>query len=269
MISPQVKSEIIVDSHCHLDLLEEKGFDIDEIIANAKQNNVEILQTICTKISEIDKITKFSDRYQNVFASAGVHPCNVEEEGVVSSEKIIEICKNNPKIIGIGETGLDYYWKKDGIENQKKSFLNHIEAAQELQIPVIIHSRDADQDMVEILTKTQQKKKYPALLHCFSSTKELALKALDLEIYISLSGILTFKNAKDLQEIAKEIPLEYLLVETDSPYLAPTPNRGKTNQPSYTKFVVEFLAELKNISAQEVAKITTENFFKLFSKAKI
>lgn len=255
---------MIIDSHCHLDLLENQGFNIDEIVANAKENGVEILQTICTRISKLDEILKFSDKYENVFASVGNHPCNVDSEAFVSSETIVKIVKQNKKIIGIGETGLDYFHKDSEIKNQKKSFLAHIEAAQILQKPLIIHSRDCNEDMIEILISEQKNQQFPALLHCFSSSQKLAFKALDLGIYISWSGILTFKNARDLQEIAKKIPLAMSLVETDSPYLAPTPNRGKTNQPAYTKFVVEFLAEILNKKPEEVASKTTENFKKLF-----
>lgn len=255
---------IIVDSHCHLDLLELKGENIDQIIANAKQNNVEILQTICTRISKINDILKYSKKYENVFASIGNHPCNVDEEPKIKAEDIIAICNNNKKIIGIGETGLDYFHKSAAIENQKASFLEHIKAAQILQKPLIIHSRDCDNDMIEILQSEQKNHKFPALLHCFSSSQTLAHKALDLEIYISLAGIVTFKNAQDLQQIAKNLPLNMILVETDSPYLAPTPHRGKTNQPAYTKNVVEFIAQLRGLEWQEVAAQTTQNFRRLF-----
>ncbi len=255
---------MIIDSHCHLDLLEEKGFDIDEIVANAAANDVSILQTICTRISRIDDILRYTKKYDNVYASIGNHPCNVDLEGLISVDEILAICKNNPKIIGIGETGLDYFHKDSLIENQKKSFLTHIKAAQILQKPVIIHSRDCDDDMAEILEAEYKNKNFPALMHCFASSQKLARKSLDLGVFISFSGILTFKNAKELQEIAKFVPLDKILVETDSPYLAPTPFRGQTNQPAYTRHVVEFLAQLKNISVSEVAKKTSENFCKLF-----
>lgn len=255
---------MIVDSHCHLDLLEQKDFDIDEIVKTAQENGVEFLQTICTKISEIDKITKFADKYDNVFASIGNHPCNVRDEGIISADEIIELAKSHKKIIGIGETGLDYYYEKESKNQQKQSFINHIEASQKTKKPLIIHARDADLDMIEILTSEQKNHEFPALLHCFASSENLARKALDLNIYISWSGIVTFKNAQDLQQIAKFVPLEKTLVETDSPYLAPTPHRGKTNQPAFTRYVVEFLAQLKESDPQEVAKITTQNFIDLF-----
>lgn len=257
----------LVDTHTHLDLLEEKGLNIDEIISNAKQNRVEILQTIGTKFSNFENVYKFTQKYDNVFASFGIHPCNVEEEEKITAEKIVEICKTHPKIIGLGETGLDYYHPGFVKENQIASFIEHIKAARILDLPVIIHTRDADLDMIKILESEMKNGKFKALLHCFSSSKELALKAIELGIYISVSGILTFKNAQELQNITKEIPLEFLLVETDAPYLAPMPHRGQTNQPAFTRHTAEFLAELKNVSFEEICQITTGNFYKLFSKA--
>ncbi len=258
----------IVDTHCHLDLIEKQGIAFDEIIQNSLQHNVKILQTICTRISEIDDLLKYTRLHDFIYASVGIHPCNVNEQPKITAAEILEICAKNPKIIGIGETGLDYYHDKSAIPLQKTSFLEHIKASQENDLPVIIHSRDADLDMIEILLSEQKNKKFPALLHCFSSSKDLAKKALDLGIYISISGIVTFKNASELQEIVKYLPLESLLVETDSPYLAPVPFRGKTNQPAFTKHVVEFIAQLKGLDVAEVIDQTSENFFAIFKKAK-
>lgn len=257
----------IVDTHCHLDLIEKQGLKFAEVVQNAAQNNVKILQTICTKITEIDKILSYTTEHDFIYASVGNHPCNVVEQPRITAEEIIKICNENKKIIGIGETGLDYYHDKSAIELQKLSFIEHIRASQQNNLPVIIHSRDADLDMMEILKSEQRNKNFPALLHCFSSSKELAKEALDLGIYISISGIVTFKNATALQEIVKFLPLDRLLVETDSPYLAPIPYRGKTNQPAFTKHVVEFIAQLKNISAEDVARETSQNFFRIFKKA--
>jgi len=255
---------IIVDSHCHLDLLEKQGYNIDEIMQNADAAQVKILQTICTRVSEVDKILHYSNKYKNVFASLGVHPNNVDEEPKINAAQLLKICAENKKIIGLGETGLDYYYKEAAPENQKASFTEHIRASQESGLPVILHSRDADSDMMEILVSEQKNKKFPALLHCFSSSEGLARKALDLGVFISISGIVTFKNAVELQQIVKFLPLESLLVETDAPYLAPVPHRGKTNQPAYTRNVVEFVAQLKGLEWQEVAAQTTKNFFGLF-----
>ncbi len=258
----------IVDTHCHLDLIEKSGLKIEDVIKNAQENQVKILQTISTKITEIDHILSYTKIRDFIYASVGIHPCNVAEQPKITAAEILKICAENSKIIGIGETGLDYYHDKSGIVAQKISFLEHIKASQQNKLPVIIHSRDADLDMMEILESEQKNQAFPALLHCFSSSKALAYKALDLGILISISGIVTFKNATELQEIVKSLPIESLLVETDSPYLAPSPYRGKTNQPAYTKHVVEFIAELKGLSLENVANQTSENFFKIFTKAK-
>jgi TatD DNase family protein len=257
----------LVDSHTHLDLLEEKGFNIDEVIENAAQNQVEILQTIGTRISKFDEVYKYARKYKNVFASVGIHPCNVEEEPKIKAAEIVEICKTHPKIIGIGETGLDYFHPGFVKENQIASFIEHISAARQLGLPVIIHTRDADVDMAKILESEMKKGEFKALLHCFSSSKDLALKAIELGISISISGIITFKNAIELQNIVKDLPLESLLVETDAPYLTPTPHRGKLNQPAYTHHTAEFLADLKGVSFEEICQITTGNFLKLFNTA--
>jgi TatD DNase family protein len=257
----------IVDSHCHLDLVEKQGLNLDEVLKTSDENQVKILQTICTRITEIDKILSYTKLRDSIYASVGIHPCNVDEQPRTNAKEILKICQENPKIIGIGETGLDYFHKDSEISSQKISFVEHIAASQENNLPVIIHSRNADLDMMEILESEQKNKNFPALMHCFSSSKELAKKTLDLGIYISISGIVTFKNALELQEIVKYLPLEFLLVETDSPYLAPTPFRGKTNQPGYTKYVVEFIAELKGLKFEDVMNQTTENFFKIFKKA--
>ena len=262
-------NNFIVDSHCHLDLLEAKDVNIDEIINNADKDNVKILQTICTKITEFDNINSYTKKYSNVFASIGIHPNNVDEQPKINVEEIIRICNNNSKLIGIGETGLDYYYDYAKKENQIESFIKHINIARKTNLPLIIHSRDADNDMITILQEQMKQGKFRALLHCFSSSKELALKALELEIYISISGIVTFKNAIELQNIVKELPLNRILVETDSPYLAPTPHRGKVNQPAFTKEVVKCIASLRNSTIEEISKITTNNFFNLFSKVKL
>ncbi len=256
----------IVDSHCHLDLIEEKGGNIDKIVNEALENNVKTLQTICTKISKFDQIYKYALKYDNVFASIGNHPCNVGEEKLVKAQEIIDLCNKNNKLIGIGETGLDYYHDASLKELQITSFKEHIKAARETGLPLIIHTRDADEDMINILKNEMKAGEFKALLHCFSSSKELAIEALKLGIYISISGIVTFKNATNLQEIVKELPINKILVETDSPYLAPMPYRGKMNQPAYTRNTAEFIADLKVINKEELFSITTKNFFNLFKK---
>lgn len=257
--------DYIVDTHCHLDLIEEKGINLEEILQNCQKNNVKILQTISTKFSNYEKLSKYTKKHDNIFMSVGLHPCNVSLDEYKNHEEIIELCRSDSKIIGIGETGLDYYHDIGQINLQKKSFLQHILASHLNKLPVIIHSRNADKDMAEILQSEIKNNHFPALLHCFSSSKELAMKALDLGVYISIAGIVTFKNAQDLQDIVKMIPLEYLLLETDSPYLAPSPFRGSINQPAYTLHVAQFIATLKNINLEKVINQTTCNFFKIFN----
>lgn len=258
----------IVDSHCHLDLIEEKGLALEEILNNCQINKVKILQTICTRITDIDRLLNYTKINDNIFCSVGIHPCNVFEQPRIKADDLIKLINLHPKIIGIGETGLDYFHDLTHKILQQEIFLEHIFASQQLQLPTIIHSRDADEDMIKILLAEQKKQHFPALLHCFSSTYQLAKTALDLGIYISIAGIISFKNASDLQEIVKKIPLEFLLVETDSPYLAPMPFRGKINQPSYTLHVVEAIANLKNVSVEEVISQTTANFLKIFQRTK-
>jgi TatD DNase family protein len=259
----------IVDSHCHLDLVEAKGISADEVIKNATANNVKILQTICTKITEFEKIYSYAKKYENVFASVGIHPNNVDEQPKIKAADLIKICNENSKVIGIGETGLDYFYQTAGKENQIESLLEHIEASRKTGLPLIIHNRNSDSDMITILEDEMKKGEFKALLHCFSSSKELGFKALDLGIYVSISGIVTFKNALNLQDFVKLAPLNQILVETDSPYLAPIPHRGAINQPAYTRNVAEFIADLRNISKEELFEITTANFFTLFGRAAI
>jgi TatD DNase family protein len=256
----------IVDTHCHLDLIEENGINIDEILLNCANNNVKILQTICTKISNINKLLNYTKTYENIYCSVGIHPCNVADEDKITHEEIVNYCNSNEKIIGIGETGLDYFHDLTHIELQKIIFEEHIIASQKTNIPIIIHSRNADIDMAEMLKFHQKNQQFNGLLHCFSSSYDLAKTALDLGMYISIAGIVTFKNAIDLQEIVKKIPLEFLLIETDSPYLAPVPFRGKTNQPAFCLHVAKHIAELKNIDISQVINQTTENFYKIFKK---
>ncbi len=262
---------IIVDSHCHLDMLEEHD-SIDNIINRAQESGVKYLQTICTRLDQLDKVIAITAKHKNVFASAGVHPSEVSssKSEVVTDQQLLDLCNKHKKIIGIGETGLDYYYNKDKqqLENQRQSFAQHIIASQQNQLPVIVHTRDAEEDSATIIKEHMKQKQFPALIHCFTASADFARQMLDLGLYISISGIVTFKNAKDLQEIVKFIPLERILVETDSPYLAPVPMRGKTNEPSYTKYVVEYIAELKGLSAEKVAQTTTDNFFKLFTNSR-
>lgn len=255
----------LVDSHCHLNFPDFEGKVADTIQA-AKDNGIEYMQTICTKISEYEEVYKISEENDNVFASVGVHPHEADKEQT-DLETLLELSARE-KCIGIGETGLDYYYEHSNRENQKNSFRTHIHACQETDLPLIIHTRDAEDDTYEILKDEYNKKPFRMLLHCFTGTAEMAKKCMELGSYVSISGIVTFKKAVELQEVVKDIvPLDRLLVETDAPFLAPVPYRGKTNQPAYTRNTAEFIAELKGISFAEIEESTTNNFFKLFSKA--
>lgn len=256
---------MLVDSHCHLDF-QELNKNLSDIIKSANDNDIAYLQTICTKISNFNNVVKIAESYKNIFCSVGIHPNEIAQEKICSTKQLVDYTKH-PKVISIGETGLDYYYKNSPKIMQLDSLFTHIAASQETGLPLIIHTRDADHDTYNILYKTQKEKPYPALIHCFTASRDFAKKVLDLGLYISFSGIVTFKNATNLQEIARLVPLDRMLVETDSPYLAPVPKRGKTNQPSYVKHTAEFLANLLNIEFGEFSEITTNNFFTLFSKA--
>lgn len=258
---------IIVDSHCHLDMLSEHDL-LDNIIERAKNNGVKYMQTICVRLEDFDNILSIANNYPNVYASLGVHPNEVQKEQIVTSEYLINHSKHQ-KVIGLGETGLDYYRCETAQQRlaQAESFVSHIRTSQANNLPVIIHTREAESDTIHILKEHMKIKPFPALIHCFTASKDFAREVLDLGLYISISGIVTFKNATDLQDIVKYIPANRLLVETDAPYLAPVPYRGKTNEPSFTKHVLDYIAELQNISSEQMAEITTRNFFELFTKA--
>lgn len=257
---------MLVDSHCHLNFPEFKD-DIPGAVSRAENAGVKYMQTICTHLAEYEEVYAIAEKYENVFASCGIHPHEADKEQT-TAEELIKL-SNRPKAIGLGECGLDYYYKNSTPENQKKNFIAHIEAARVTDLPVIIHTRDAEEDTYKILKSEMGKGRFKALLHCFTGTADLAKKAMDLDLYISISGIVTFKGAKDLQETVKNIiPLERMLVETDAPFLAPVPHRGQSNQPAFTRNTAEFIAELKGIPFEKLAEQTSNNFFTLFSKAK-
>jgi len=256
---------ILIDSHCHLNMVAEKE-DLDVIVKRAIASDVAYMQTICTTLEELPEILHIAEKYDNIFASVGVHPNEVRE--VVSSEIIVSLTRH-PKIIGIGETGLDYYYSTDNKDNQSLSFNNHIQAAQQTNLPIIVHTRDAEQDTIDILTNKMQESPFSGLIHCFTASENLAQKMLDIGLYISIAGIITFKNAQSLQDIIRFIPLERLLIETDSPFLSPVPMRGKSNEPAFVKYVAEKIAEIKGITLEEVAKVTSQNFTNLFSKTNL
>lgn len=255
---------MLIDSHCHLDFFNKEEIAI--ILKTAKQAQVSLLQTICTKASEFDKILDIVTSYENVYGSVGIHPCEILKEDIITVDTLTNLTKHD-KIISIGETGLDYYHHNNpSKESQAKSFKIHIEVARTTGLPLIIHSRSADEDMIRILQNEYSKGKFKAVMHSFASSQELHDAALALGFYISYSGIITFKNAIKIQEIACKTPKNRLLVETDSPYLAPVPNRGKRNEPSFLPYIAAKLNELKKCN--NIHNITTDNFFNLFNKRK-
>ena len=255
---------MISDSHCHLDypnLYE----NLDVLVQRANKNNVNKLLTVCTTLESFDKIKIIIDKYKNIYGTFGIHPHEAKNYTNVDLNFILDIKRNHKKVIGIGETGLDYFYNHSERNIQKKSFIEHIHAASKLNIPVIVHSRNAENDTLDIIKSEKKNSNFKALIHCFTGSEDFANKLLDLDCYISISGIITFKNSTDLSNTVSKIPLNNLLVETDSPYLAPSPYRGKTNEPSYIIHTIEKLSEIKNISKENIISQTTNNFKKLFN----
>lgn len=255
---------MLVDSHCHLDF-PEFAEDFDQIMSRAAEANVGLMLTICTHLSRFPRVLAVAERFDNVYCSVGIHPHEAGEEIEVTAEQLIKLAEH-PKVVGFGETGLDYFYEHSPREAQKRSFRAHIEAARIAQLPIIIHTRDADEDMAAILEEEMGKGTFPGLVHCFSSGRALGEKAVELGLYLSLSGILTFKKSEDLRTIATDMPLEKLLVETDSPFLAPMPHRGKRCEPAFVAQTAAVLADLKGMSPAALADVTTDNFFSLFTK---
>lgn len=255
------RRHMLVDSHCHLNFPDFKN-DLDEVIARADAAGVKKMVSICTKLEEFAEIAAIADKYPNVYCSVGVHPHDAKTALATKAEDIIALTKHS-KCVGIGETGLDYFYENSPREEQKYSFLEHIKAGRATGLPVIIHTRDAEEDTIEII---KQQSGFAGLLHCFTSSYEVAKCGMDNGLYVSISGIVTFKKADELRETVKKIPLEFLLVETDSPFLSPLPHRGKRCEPAFTRHTADFIAELKGIKPEELEEITTQNFHKLFTK---
>ena len=251
----------MIDSHCHLD--HETIFNnLDEILLRSKSVGIEKLLTICTTDKNFSNIIDLINKDMMIYGTYGIHPHETSNSNI-SSKDIIKNVRKNKKIVGVGETGLDFYYNNSDKESQISSFLEHIEASIELSVPLIIHSRNAEKETYEILSKYKNSK-LKILMHCFTGSLDFAKKLLNLNAYFSASGIITFKKSQDLQTTFKEIPIEKLLVETDSPYLAPDPLRGKKNEPSFIIHTLKKLATIKNIDTDNLDKITTENFNKLF-----
>ena len=254
---------MIIDSHCHLDY--SNLYDqLDEVVKRAKYNQVEYLLSICTTLESFERIQSIIKRYKNIYGTFGIHPHESKNYKNIDSKYILNIKNKYKKIIGIGETGLDFYYNHSDKTIQKKSFAEHISAASQLSIPIIVHTRNAEFETYEILRSEIKNSKLKVLVHCFTGSKDFAKKLIDINCYISVSGIITFKNSIELVDTVSDIPIENLLVETDSPYLAPLPYRGKTNEPSYIVHTVEKLSQIKGISKEEVMTKTTGNFKKLF-----
>jgi len=252
---------LLVDSHCHLPLIEEK---IEQILATAGELDVGYMLCVSVDLDTFPQILTLARTYPHVFASVGVHP-NTETTHEPAEEEIARLA-DQPEIIAIGETGLDYYRSKGDLEWQRNRFRNHIRAAKLAKKPLIIHSREAGPDLINIL-REEGAATIGGVMHCFVDDWDTAQQAMDLNFYISFSGIVTFKNAQQVQDVARRVPLERLLIETDAPYLAPVPYRGKPNQPAYVHYVARYLADLRGEDFQQLARQTTDNFFSLFTKA--
>jgi TatD DNase family protein len=255
----------LVDSHCHLDYAP-MADDVAGTIARARTAGVGTLLTIGTKLREFDRVRAIAEAHDNVYCSVGVHPHEAASEQA-DTENLVELTAY-PKVVGIGECGLDYYYDKSPREQQQTNFRAHLRAASQTRLPLIVHTRDADDDTAAMLSEAKAAGPLKGVLHCFTSSRALADRALELGFYVSISGIVTFKNAEALREVVRALPLDRLLVETDSPFLAPVPMRGKPCEPAYVAHTAAKVAELKGISVDELARVTTANFFTLFDRAK-
>lgn len=259
----------LVDSHCHLDRIDlgKEKIDFPQLIQNATDAQVKHFLCVAISMDQFPEMFAKAENYEQVSFSCGVHPLHVGEDEQFKLEQLKQLASHD-RVVAIGETGLDYYYSKDSVQMQQDYFAHHIDVANELDKPLIVHTRDARKDTIDIL-KANNADKCSGVLHCFTENWEMAKAAMDINFYISISGIVTFKNAVELQDVVRKIPMERLLIETDSPYLAPVPKRGKQNQPAYVKHVAEFIAELKGLSVEEVAETTTNNFKSLFKHAKV
>lgn len=262
---------MLIDSHCHLNF-PDFAPDLEKVISRAKENGIGLMLTINTRLEEAADLQAIADHYSEVYCTVGVHPHDATQyvkgyEGESLTSQIIKLAQHS-KVIGIGETGLDYYYNKSPREDQISSFQDHILASIKLDLPLIIHTRDADEDTISCLKETG-KGYAKGVFHCFSGSAALAREALELGFYISFSGIVTFKNAEGLRQIVQDTPLDRILVETDAPFLTPVPHRGKRNEPAFTRYTAELLANLKGLSYSAIETATTNNFFSLFTKARV
>ena len=256
---------MIVDSHCHL-TYEPMSQQLRETVERANKDGVKYMLTISTEDKSFEKILKIIKNFDCVYGTYGIHPHEAKNHTNIKSNQILQKINSNKKLIGIGETGLDFFYNHSEKREQIKCFEEHIFAAQEKKIPLIVHTRSAEKETLEVLKKNKLEKDFKILIHCFTGSKDFAFKLLDIGAFISASGVVTFKKSEDLANTFKKIPNNRILVETDAPYLAPVPLRGKSNEPSFIKYTVKFLSELKKISFSEFSTITSNNFFKLFGK---
>jgi TatD DNase family protein len=255
---------MLIDSHCHLDFPDFAG-ELDAVIARARAAGIAHIVTISTRVRRHGEVLAVAERFPEVYCSVGTHPHNAHEELDVAAEHLVERSRH-PKVVAIGEAGLDYHYDTSPRDAQKQGFRSHIAAARITGLPLVIHSRDADEDMAKILEEETEKGAFPAVLHCFTGGPELARRAIALGLSISFTGILTFKKSDGLRAIAESLPADRILVETDAPYLAPGPHRGKRNEPAYVVETARVLAEVRGVSTDEIAGLTTDNFFRLFRK---
>ena len=256
---------MLVDSHCHLDF-PDFAEDRDGVVARALAAGVGTMVTISTRVRRFDQIRTIAEAYPQIFCSVGTHPHNAAEEIDVTAAELVSLAKH-PRVVAIGEAGLDYFYDRSPRDAQAQGFRTHIAAARETRLPLVIHARDADDDIASILEEETGKGAFPFVLHCFSSGRRLAERGVALGGYVSFSGILTFRKSDELRDIARGVPKDRLLVETDAPFLAPMPHRGKTNEPAFVVHTAAVLAETIGVTPDEIARITTDNFFRLFSRA--
>ena len=256
---------LLVDSHCHLDF-PDLAHELDDVMGRADAAGVGWMVTICTHVTRFDAVLALAEAYERVFCTVGIHPHEAGAEPEVSAEHLVRLARH-PKVVGFGESGLDYHYDHSPREAQRRSFRVHAAAARQAGLPLVVHSRAADDDTLSILAEETAKGPFPGLIHCFSTGRALATGAVDLGFYVSFSGILTFKNAADIRATAQALPLDRLLVETDAPYLAPVPMRGKRNEPAFVAHTAAHLAELRGMTPDALAQATTDNFFRLFAKA--
>lgn len=255
---------MLVDSHAHLDF-NKLSSNFSKVIENAIENNISSILSINTKLKDFENLYKLVKKYNSIWCSVGEHPCNIDKNNIPTKEKILSYI--NEKVIGIGETGIDLNYSSKNIEYQFQSFKNHIDASLDSNLPLIIHLRKSENELMNFLINENKKNKLKVVMHCFTGSLNLLKKCLDNDFYISLSGIITFKNAIDLQNIVKNIPFDKLLVETDSPFLPPVPFRGRINEPAYLHHTVLFLSSLLNIDYKELSQKTSNNFYNIFTKA--